>query len=112
MKVKKVQRFAPFSSLLVLVRIDVKLAMQAFAQIEKGHAVHVKVVSAPGTPGAGRNRCEDTEKNYPDDKNRTRSLVRPCQAESCPHRRHVDKNHAPQKPAALPDFPKPRAEIR
>jgi len=86
--------------------------MKAFAQDEKGHAMHVKVVPAPGTPGAGRNCCEDTEEYYPDYKNRGRNVERPRQTKSRPHRRQVGKDHSPQKPAALSYFFQARAEIR
>ena len=58
----------------LFVSIDVKLAMKAFAQKEKGHAVHVKVISAPGAPGESRHCCEDTKEDYPDYKNRGRNV--------------------------------------
>jgi hypothetical protein len=37
------------SLLRVFVRVYVKLAMETFAQIEKGHAIDMKKVSATGT---------------------------------------------------------------
>jgi len=96
----------------LFVSIDVELAMKTLAQKEKGHAVHVKVVSAPGAPGESRHCGEDTKKYHPDHKNRGRNVERSCQTKSRPHCRQVGKNHYPQKPAALPDFFQTRAELR
>ena len=60
---------------LFFVRIDVEMAMKTLAQKEKGHAVHVKIVSAPGAPGAGRHCREDKEEYYPGKKDRCSNIV-------------------------------------
>jgi hypothetical protein len=51
-----------------LVCADVQLAMQAFAKVHESHAVHVKVVSAPGASGSSRYECDNNKGDQPDDK--------------------------------------------
>ena len=66
----------------LFVRSYVQPAMKAFAEVEEGHAVHVKVVAAAWAPGQGRNSRDDTEKEQPENKNRGRGVERLCQTES------------------------------
>ena len=79
----------------LFVRIYVQSAMKALAEVEKGHAVHVKVVAAGGAPGQGCNSCDDGEEDNPDDKGHSRFIVRLGQLEGCTHGRHVDEDHPP-----------------
>src|SRR5512146_1286840 len=80
-----------------------QLAMEALAQEEERHAVHVEVVAAPGTTGKsriGRNREKDDE---PDGKDYLHGMVRRRHLESQPHGRDVDQDYHPQVPAAPAD---------
>jgi hypothetical protein len=64
------------------VRIYVQSAMKAFAEVEEGHAVHMKIVAAAGAPGQGRNSRDDAEKEQPENKNHGRGVEGLCQTES------------------------------
>ena len=71
---KRINRGGWFLS-LVLVSADVQSAMEALAEVEKCHAVHVEVVAAPGTTGESRIGRHSEEENEPDGKDYFNGMV-------------------------------------
>jgi hypothetical protein len=63
-------RFIPESDRLLgfLVCADMQLAVKTFTKVHESHAVHMKVVSAPGASGSGRDECDNYEGDQPGDK--------------------------------------------
>jgi hypothetical protein len=79
----------------IFVRIDMKSAMKALAQIKQGHAVHVIIIPALGTSGDSRQGYRHDKQDKPDKKNRHRSAQRMSQLQGQPHRRHIDQDQSP-----------------
>ena len=88
----------------LFVRIYVHSAMEALAQEEEGHPVHVEVVAAAGAAGQGRNGSGDAEEDHPDDKGHGRLIERLGHLEGRPHGGHIDEDHPPQTETPLPDL--------
>ena len=82
-----------------------KLAVEASAQVEGGHAVDVKIVAAPRTRCSAHEKNGNDEGDQPDAENHRRNPVGMGQGQRQPYRRHVDKEYAPKEPAALPYLP-------
>ncbi len=79
-----------------------KLAVEASAQVEGGHAVDVKIVAAPRTLCSAHEKNGNDEGDQPDAENHRRNPVGMGQGQRQPYRRHVDKEYPPKKPAAPP----------
>jgi hypothetical protein len=87
-----------------LIRADMQLAMQAFAQVKQGQAVHVKIVPATGTPGKGRKTDygeHDDEPAYKGGDHAGKEL------HGGHHQRHIDQYDCPEIPASSADCLQP-----
>ncbi len=77
------------------VRTDMQAAMETFAQVKEGKAVHMEVVAAPGTTGESRIGCNRKEDDEPDGKDYFNCPVRWRHLEGEPHSRDVHQNNQP-----------------
>ena len=88
----------------LFVRIDVELAVKAFAQVENDHAVDMKVVATAGTGGNRRQEGDNKEQNKPDSEHHTHGPVRRGNGVGYPQGGYVDQNGSEEKfsPPAKP----------
>ena len=82
------------------VRVDVKLAMETFAQIEKGHAVDMKKVSTTGTDTDRRPEHGDNQDDHPYADSGAHGTIGGRDGMDCPHGRYVDGDRGEKIPAA------------
>ena len=88
---------------VVPVGAEVQLAVQAFAPVEEGHAVHVKVVAAARARGEGCNEGEDKGDDEPDAEDAEGDVDRIADPQGEEHRRQIDGDRPPQVPTAAAD---------
>jgi len=61
--------------LAVVIAIDMKLTVEAFSQDQQCHAVHMEIVSAPGTFAQCNQKCCNNQQHYPDAEQGAHNLV-------------------------------------